>query len=154
MHDTGLLYTPVWQLRRLLDSREVSSTELTELFLRRVERLNPGLNAFLTVTGDEAMASAGVADDKIQGGQAGGPLLGIPISIKDLEVTRGIRTTLGSLVFRDTVPDLDSAVAERVRESGAIILGKTNTPEFGLQGTTENRLGGLTAHCVRQDGLA
>ena len=141
MQDTDLLYTPAWQLRQLLDERKVSSVELTELYLRRIEHLNPKLNAFLTVTGDEAKASAQSADEKIQAGETGRPLLGIPISIKDLEVTRGIRTTLGSLVFRDTVPDVDSVVSERVRASGAIILGKTNTPEFGLQGTTENRLG-------------
>ena len=68
------------------------------------------------------------------------PLVGIPISIKDLELIRGIRTTLGSLIFQETVPDSDSAVVERVRAAGGVILGKTNTPEFGLQETTENRL--------------
>lgn len=141
MQDTDLLYTPVWQLRQLLDSRRVSSTELTELFLRQIERLNPKLNAFLTITGDEAMASARVADEKIGSGQESGPLLGIPISLKDLEATKGIRSTMGSLAFQDTVPELDSVVAERVKISGAVLLGKTNTPEFGLQGTTENRLG-------------
>ena len=141
MQDTDLLYTPVWQLRQLLDSRRVSSTELTELFLRQIERLNPKLNAFWTITGDEAMASARVADEKIGSGQESGPLLGIPISLKDLEATKGIRSTMGSLAFQDTVPELDSVVAERVKISGAVLLGKTNTPEFGLQGTTENRLG-------------
>lgn len=141
MQDIDLLYTPVWQLRQLLDSRRVSSTELTDLFLRNIERLNPKLNAFLTITGDQAMASARNADEKIGTGQASGPLLGIPISLKDLEATKGIRSTMGSLAFHDTVPELDSVVAERVKISGAVLLGKTNTPEFGLQGTTENRLG-------------
>ena len=68
-------------------------------------------------------------------------MLGIPISIKDLEATKGVRSTMGSLAYRDTAPDIDSVVVERVKASGAVILGKTNTPEFGLQGTTENRLG-------------
>ena len=131
----------MWQLRQLLDTRSISSAELTGLFLRRIERLNPKLNAFLTVTGDEAMASARAADDKIGTGQVAGPLLGIPISLKDLEATKGIRSTMGSLAFQDTVPEVDSVVAERVKVSGAVLLGKTNTPEFGLQGTTENRLG-------------
>ena len=136
-----LVYAPVGQLRQLLDSRRVSSAELTELYLRRMSFLNPKLNAFLTVTAEKAMASARAADQLMQDGQAANPFLGIPICIKDLEATRGIRTTLGSLVFRDTIPEVDSVVAERVRMSGAVLLGKTNTPEFGLQGTTENRLG-------------
>ena len=141
MQDLDLLYTPVWRLRQLLDSRSVSSVELTDLFLRRIEALNPKLNAFLTVVGDEAMVSARVSDDKMGSGKTDGPLLGIPISLKDLEATRGIRSTMGSLAYQDTVPEMDSVVAERVKASGAVLLGKTNTPEFGLQGTTENRLG-------------
>ena len=141
MQDMELLYTPVGQLRQLLDASQITSAELTELYLRRISSLNPKLNAFLTVTAEQAMALAHAADQQIRDGQTRKPLLGIPISIKDLEVTKGIRTTLGSLVFQDTVPEIDSVVAERVRASGAILLGKTNTPEFGLQGTTENRLG-------------
>ncbi len=141
MQDMDLVYTPVGQLRQLLDSRRVSSAELTELYLGRISSLNPRLNAFLTVTAEEAMASAHAADQEMRDGQTAKPFLGIPICIKDLEATKGIRTTLGSLVFRDTVPEVDSVVAERVRASGAVLLGKTNTPEFGLQGTTENRLG-------------
>lgn len=141
MQDLDLAYAPVWQLRQLLDSRDISSVEITELFLRRIEALNPRLNAYLTVTSEEALASARAADQKMSRGETNGPLLGVPISIKDLEVTRGIRTTLGSLAFKDTVPDIDSVVVERVRASGAVILGKTNTPEFGLQAITENRLG-------------
>jgi len=141
MNDKDLAFTPAWQLRELLDSRKVSPVELTEMYLRRIEEFNPKLNAFLTVTADEAMASAKTAEEKIARGQGEGPLFGIPISIKDLEVTKGIRSTMGSLVFKDLVPDHDSATAERVRQSGAIILGKTNSPEFGLSGTTENRLG-------------
>jgi aspartyl-tRNA(Asn)/glutamyl-tRNA(Gln) amidotransferase subunit A len=111
------------------------------MFLRRIEALNPKLNAYLTVTGEEALASARDADQALQRGESRGPLHGVPISIKDLEVTRGIRSTMGSAVFKDHIPDRDSIVVERVRQSGAIILGKTNTPEFGFSGTTENRLG-------------
>ncbi len=141
MNNKDLAFTPASELRRLLDTRQVSSVEVTELFLRRIEEFNPILNAFLTVTGDEAVASAKEADERISRGEGEGSLLGIPISIKDLEITKGIRSTMGSLAFKDLVPDQDSATAERVRRSGAIILGKTNTPEFGLSGTTENRLG-------------
>ncbi len=141
MNDVDLAYTPVTQLRQLLDSRQVSSLELTELYLKRIEALNPKLNAYLTVTADEALESARAADQSIAQGGPTAPLLGIPVSIKDLEATKGIRSTMGSLIFRDTVPDINSVVAERVRGSGAVLLGKTNTPEFGLQGITENRLG-------------
>ena len=141
MNSGELAFAPGYELRRLLDSREVSSVELTEMFLGRIEELNPILNAYLTVCGEEAVASARLADDRIGRGDEGEPLLGIPVSIKDLEVTKGIRSTMGSLAYRDYVPKIDSITSERVRRSGAVILGKTNTPEFGLLGTTENRLG-------------
>ena len=140
--DSGeLAFAPAYELRELLDSREVSSVELTEMFLGRIEELNPVLNAYLTVSGDEAMESAKRADKRIGRGKKVPPLLGIPVSIKDLELTKGIRSTMGSLAYRDYVPEIDSLTSERVRKSGAVILGKTNTPEFGLLGTTENRLG-------------
>ena len=141
MNSGELAFAPGYELRRLLDSREVSSVELTEMFLGRIEELNPILNAYLTVCGEEAVASARLADERIGRGDGGEPLLGIPVSIKDLEVTKGIRSTMGSLAYRDYVPEIDSITSERVRRSGAVILGKTNTPEFGLLGTTENRLG-------------
>ncbi len=141
MNSGELAFAPGYELRRLLDSREVSSVELTEMFLGRIEELNPILNAYLTVCGEEAVATARQADERIGRGGGGEPLLGIPVSIKDLEVTKGIRSTMGSLAYRDYVPAIDSITSERVRRSGAVILGKTNTPEFGLLGTTENRLG-------------
>ena len=141
MTDDDLAFTPASELRHLIDSRRVSIVDLTELFLRRIEALTPSLNAYITVTGEEAMESAREAERVLLRGESLGPLHGIPISIKDLEMTRGIRTTVGSLIFKDHVPEHDSIVVERVRKSGAIILGKTNTPEFGFSGTTENRLG-------------
>ena len=141
MVDDALAFAPAFELRKLIDSKQVSIVELTELFLRRIETINPTLNAYLTVIADEALESSRASEDALMQGEALGPLHGIPISIKDLDVTKGIRTTLGSLLFKDHVPDKDSIVVERVRKSGAIILGKTNTPEFGFSGTTENRLG-------------
>ena len=141
MQDSELAFASAWDLRGLIDSRQVSIVQLTETFLRRIEALNPRLNAYLTVAGEEAMAAATSSQEKLLRGELDGPLHGISISIKDLEVTRGLRTTMGSLIFEDYVPDQDSIVAERVRRAGAIILGKTNTPEFGFSGTTENRLG-------------
>ncbi len=136
-----LAFAPASQVTRLLDAREVSSVELTEMFLGRIDSLNPRLNAYLTVTPGEALAAASRADEASARGESLGPLHGVPVSVKDLELTAGIRTTMGSLAFRDYVPEQDSLVVERVKAAGAVILGKTNTPEFGFSGTTENRLG-------------
>lgn len=141
MPDDELAFASVAELRRRLDSRQVSSVEVTELFLSRIEEMNPKLNAYLTVTADEALGAARAADTAASRGESLSPLHGIPISIKDLEATKGIRTTFGSLAFKNHVPDRDSIVVERVKAAGAVLLGKTNTPEFGYRGTTENRLG-------------
>ena len=99
------------------------------------------LNSYLTLTRDMAMESAREAEVAVMRGEELGSLHGVPISIKDLQMTAGVRTTLGSLAYKDQVPTADSAVVERVKATGAVILGKTNTPEFGLLGANENRLG-------------
>ncbi len=132
------------ELRDLVRDKQVSPIELVRLFYDRIERLNPQLNAYLTLVPDQALESAKAAEDAVMRGDELGPLHGVPIAIKDLEATAGIRTTGGSLVYKDRVPEADSIVAERVRATGAVILGKTNTPELGLLGHTENRLGD---HC-------
>ena len=139
--DNELAFASATNLRQLIDAKEVSIVELTELFYQRIQDLDPQLNAYLTLCQDDALQQARQAQDAVNQGQPVGPLHGIPISIKDLELTRGLRSTMGSAVFKDRVPDIDSAVVERVRRAGAIILGKTNTPEFGQSGTTENELG-------------
>lgn len=140
MADADLAFAPASQLLDMMDGGQVSSVELTEMFLGRIEEFNPRLNAYLTVSGDEAMAQAREADAARARGERA-PMLGVPTSIKDLEATKGIRSTMGSLVFTDMVPDRDSVLVERVKNAGAVILGKTNTPEFGLLGVTQNRLG-------------
>ena len=140
--DSALCFAPATELRSKIDNREISIVELTQLFLDRIQLLNPKLNAYLTVCEEQALDAAQEAQKDIEQGNHRGPLHGIPISIKDLEMTQGITTTMGSLIYKDSIPSLDSVVVERVKESGAIILGKTNTPEFGQSGTTENLLGG------------
>ena len=135
-----LAYMSAVELSRAIRSRQVSSVEVTELFYQRIERLDPQLNAYLALCPEQAMADARAADDAVARGWALGPLHGIPISIKDLEMSKGIPTTLGSALFRDRTPDIDSIVVERVKAAGAVVLGKTNTPEFGQSGTTENRV--------------
>ena len=139
--DSQLAFASAAAVRRLIADGEVSSVELTELFYRRIEQFNPQLNAYLTLCPDQALAAAQAADDAVRNGDDLGLLHGIPISIKDLEMTKGVRTTLGSAIYRDRAPDIDSIVVERVKAAGAVILGKTNTPEFGQSGTTENLLG-------------
>ena len=139
--DPDLSFAPATELRQKIGAKEVSIVELTELFYRRIEDLNPQLNAYLSLCPDQALAAAQQAQEAVQRGDSLGPLHGIPISIKDLEVTRGIPTTMGSTLFQDRIPEVDSVVVERVKGAGAIILGKTNTPEFGQSGTTENLLG-------------
>ena len=135
-----LRFASATELRRLIAEKQVSIVELVESFYRRIDDLNPQLNAYLALCPDQALAEANAAQEAVQRGNAVGPLHGIPISVKDLEMTKGIPTTVGSAVFKDWTPDLDSVVVERVRQAGAIILGKTNTPEFGLSGTTENKV--------------
>ena len=139
--DTDLAFAPATELRQLIAAGQVSCVELTALFYRRIAELNPQLNAYLTLCPEQAMAAAGQAQAARQRGESLGPLHGIPVSVKDLELTQGITTTLGSALFRDRIPEYDSVVVERVKAAGAILLGKTNTPEFGLSGTTENKLG-------------
>ena len=141
MDDISLAFTPAWRQRDMIAAKQVSPVELVELYLRRIDALNPQLNAYLTVVGDMALGWAKDAEAAVMRGDDLAPLHGVPISIKDLNATKGIRTTNGSLIFKDDVPDADDIVAERIRASGAIILGKTNTPEMGHKGSTENRLG-------------
>jgi aspartyl-tRNA(Asn)/glutamyl-tRNA(Gln) amidotransferase subunit A len=141
MTDQDMVFAPAWELVEKVASREVSSVELTELFLGRIRSLNSQLNAYITVAGDQATAAAQEADAAVRQGAPLGPLHGVPIGIKDLAGTKGIRTTRGSLALKDVVPDADEVMVSRVKNAGAVILGKTNLPEFGHLPTNENRLG-------------
>ena len=139
--DENLAFAPSHELAALIADRQVSPVEITQLYFDRIERLDSRLNSYLTLTQDEAMQSARAAEDAVMRGDALGSLHGVPISIKDLQMTKGVRTTMGSLAYQEQIPAADSAVVERVKVTGAVILGKTNTPEFGLLGANENRLG-------------
>jgi Asp-tRNA(Asn)/Glu-tRNA(Gln) amidotransferase A subunit family amidase len=133
-----LWYTPATELGRLIRTRELSPVELTEQVLERVERLNPTLSAFITVTPDLARAEARAAEDRQMRGELRGPLDGIPYSIKDIEDTAGIRTTYGSKWFEQHVPAEDGLVVSRLRAMGGCLLGKTNTPHFGHKFSSDN----------------
>ena len=124
------------ELSKLLATRELSSSEAVNAALNRLELLESKLNAFITVTGEQAIAEAKKADDEIARGSYRGPLHGVPVTIKDLFATARVRTTAGSKILADWIPETDSAVVERLRAAGAIIIGKTNLDEFGHGGTS------------------
>jgi aspartyl-tRNA(Asn)/glutamyl-tRNA(Gln) amidotransferase subunit A len=138
-----LCFTPATQLAPRIAARELSPVELVDAVLDRIEALQPQLNAFCLVRAEETRAEAAAAE---QARGELGPLHGIPISIKDLTSTQGIRTTFGSRAYADNVPDVDAVFVERLRNAGAILLGKTNTPEFGNKGVTDSPLNGTTAN--------
>ena len=136
-----LAFMSAVELAQSIRDKKVSSLEATENFFQRIDQLDSQLHSYLTLCRDQALADARAADAAVRQGSELGTLHGVPISIKDLETTKGVVTTMGSAIFKDRVPDMDSIVVERVKAAGAIILGKTNTPEFGQSGTTENKLG-------------
>jgi aspartyl-tRNA(Asn)/glutamyl-tRNA(Gln) amidotransferase subunit A len=121
-----------------LRARKVSSVELTVQCLARIEKLNPKLNAFITVTASTALAEARKADEEMAGGQDRGPLHGIPVAHKDLFCTNGVRTTSGSKLFSSYIPNFDAAVVERLREAGAVMVGKTGMHEHAYGITSNN----------------
>jgi Asp-tRNA(Asn)/Glu-tRNA(Gln) amidotransferase A subunit family amidase len=125
----------------LIRAKQVSPVEITTAVLARIERLNPQLNAYLTITADHARELAQAAEARLMRGELKGPFDGIPYSLKDLEPTAGVRTTYGSQFFADNVPAENGAVAARLRASGGILLGKTNTSHFGYKDMCDNLLG-------------
>jgi aspartyl-tRNA(Asn)/glutamyl-tRNA(Gln) amidotransferase subunit A len=127
-----------------IHAKRVSPTELVEAYLARIERLNPRLNAYVTVTAERARADARRATDEVARGALRGPLHGIPIGLKDLVDTAGIRTTYGSKVHADHVPTRDATVVTKLADAGAVLLGKTNTHEYAFGVTTDNPHHGTT----------
>ena len=139
-----LCFTPVTELVGAIRDRRVSPVELTDAVLDRIERVNPKLNAFTLVLADEARAAARRAEEAIQKRESLGLLHGIPLTIKDVTSTKGIRTTLGSKAFANYVPRSNGIPVDRLLGAGAICLGKTTTPELGNKGVTESPLSGTT----------
>ncbi len=123
---------------------DLSAKEVMEAHIAQIERINPKVNAIVTFLPDEAMKAAEEADRTRAKGGALGPLFGIPIAHKDLIDTKGIRTTKGSPIFKDNIPDKDALIVERLKNAGAITIGKTNTPEFGAGSQTYNEVFGET----------
>jgi amidase len=119
-------------------ARDVSSLELTDHYLGRIEKLSDTVGAYITVTADLAREQARALDDDVRRGEVRSPLHGVPVPVKDLNLTAGVRTTFGSTVFADSVPEVDDFVVSLLRDAGTVLLGKTNTPEFGLPCYCEN----------------
>ena len=136
---SGSLPQSIAEAGQALRSGKYSSEELTKAYLQAIAELQPKLNAFITITGERALAEARQLDRELKAGKDRGPLHGIPIVHKDLYDTKGVRTTVGTGFFRDRIPTADAAVVTRLAAAGAITLGKTNMNEFaaGITGTNE-----------------
>src|SRR5258705_7594287 len=145
MASDGLCWMPAWEMAAAIGRKKVSPVEVMKEVLARIDRLNPTLNAFVTLTAEQAMRDARAAERALgKKGAKLGPLHGVPFSTKDLVLTKGIRTTFGTRLYADNVPTETAPMVERMLEAGAIQLGKTNTPTFGWIGATHNLLFGVT----------
>lgn len=144
MSSAELCFFTATELARRIRIRELSCEEVLEAHLDQIERINPQVNAIVTLVAERALDQARIADETWRKHEELGPLYGLPIAHKDLVVTEGIRTTLGSPIFADFVPVQDELIVERMHQAGAITLGKSNTPEFGAGSQTYNEVFGAT----------
>ena len=134
------------ELRHAMAERRLSPSEVLDAFIAQTERADPAVNAFTVTCFEEARAAAAASERRIMAGEPLGLLEGLPLAIKDMNLTKGMRTTFGSLIYADNVPDHDDLVVQFVREEGAVITGKTNTTEFGAGNNTTNRVFGPTVN--------
>jgi Asp-tRNA(Asn)/Glu-tRNA(Gln) amidotransferase A subunit family amidase len=137
---TELHWAPAWQIREAIVAKRLSATEVARHFIARIEHLDQRTHAFITLAAEDALAQAEAIDRRIHRGEAVGPLAGVPVSVKDQLWTKGIRTTGGSLIYADHVPEQDSLHVTRVKAADGVIIGKTNTPEFGMFWRTVGRI--------------
>ncbi|WP_456621848.1 MULTISPECIES: amidase [unclassified Bradyrhizobium] len=144
MSDRDLLFMPATTAARLIRKRALSPVEYVDAVLGAIERTQPTLNAYATVTADAARAQARVAEQAVMAGEQLGPLHGVPVNIKDLFATKGVRTAHGSAVLADNVPSQDDILVTRLKNAGAIMVGKSTTPEFGHKGHTDGPSFGIT----------
>jgi amidase len=141
---TDLCFMTATELAARIRGRQVSVTEVVRAHLTQIERVNPKVNAIVTLTAERALDEALARDTALARGEAAGPLFGLPIAHKDMALTRGVRTTFGSPIYRDHVPSQDALIVERLRAAGAVMVGKTNTPEFAAGSQTFNEVFGRT----------
>src|SRR2546430_16724994 len=135
MPETDLNWLSATEQAALIRSRKVSPVEIVDALLARIDKVNPRLNAFVLINADQARREAKSAERAVgKRGARLGPLHGVPFGVKDLVVTRGVRTTFGTPLYRDNVPTEDAPTGDRMKRAAAIMLGKTNTPPFGWPG--------------------
>ena len=146
MTGNDLCFLTASELVRRIITKELSACDVMAAHLTQIDRVNPKLNAIVTLLPDRAMDQAARADEMLAHGDVLGPLHGLPIAHKDLVETKGIRTTFGSPIFQDFVPDRNALIVERLQAAGAITIGKTNTPEFGAGSQTFNNVFGQTTN--------
>ncbi len=144
MGNLEICFMSVVEMVEAIKTRRLSPVEIMDAVLSRIEQLNPKVNAYCTLVAESARRHAKEAETMVMQGEQLGPLHGIPVSIKDLIFTKGIRTTAGSRIYQDFIPQQDAIVVERLKAAGAIIVGKTNTSEFGWIAVADNRLFGAT----------
>ncbi len=138
---TDLCFTPATTLARLIRLRKLSPVDIIEAVLTRIDSINPKINAFITVDGEQARDLAKAAETALMQGDSVGLLQGLPVSIKDLEPTSGLRCTYGSKFYENNIAEMDGIITERVKAAGGIILGKTNTPHYGHKDMCDNLIG-------------
>lgn len=141
---SSLCFESAKSLAGMMRRKKVSAREVLQAHLEQIERVNPKVNAIVTLVADQASAKAKQCDEAAARGRFLGILHGLPVAHKDLQDTKGIRTTYGSPIFKDHVPAADTLIVHRIREAGAVTLGKTNTPEFGAGSQTFNPVFGAT----------
>jgi Asp-tRNA(Asn)/Glu-tRNA(Gln) amidotransferase A subunit family amidase len=144
MEDERLCYMSATEMARTIARKKVSPVEIVDALFSRIHRLNPKLNAYCTLAEEQARREARLAEEAVMREAQTGILHGVPVAIKDLILTRGIRTTLGSKIYENFIPQEDEIVVKRLKAAGAIILGKTNTCEFGYKAVTDNFVFGPT----------
>jgi len=145
MSQCEICFLTAREMARMIRTKELSARECMEAHLKQIERVNPQVNAIVTmISPDDALEKAAKADEALARGEDTGPLHGLPVAHKDLTVTKGMRTTFGSRVFKDFVPEEDALIVERFKNAGAVTIGKTNTPEFGAGSQTFNEVFGKT----------
>ncbi|MBW1710143.1 MAG: amidase [Deltaproteobacteria bacterium] len=140
----AICFTPATELARMIREKEISPVEVVEIFLKRIEEVNPKVNAFCLVTSESAAQEAKQAEQAVMNGEALGPLHGVPFSIKDLVFTKSVKTMRGSRIYENFVPDEDAPLVTRLKGAGGIMVGKTTTPEFGHKGVTDSFVTGVT----------
>jgi amidase len=144
LNSADLCFLPAEELAVAIRKKDISPREVVETVLGRIERINPKVNAYCTVAPELAREAARQAEEQVLRGETLGPLHGVPFSVKDLTLTKGVRTTFGSKVFEHLIPQEDGLIVERLKNAGAILIGKTNTPEFGAGANTYNSVFGAT----------